>query len=509
VRITGLLCIITMPIIIYYLAKEISDRADIFKTVLIACALFLTNPAVIQGSLIIDQADPTLLLPVLCLFYIALFKTEKHPLWHRALVLGVAFALCMWTKITTPLACTIALPLTFFLQKEIKKGIILSLSVFVTGGVIFLCTWFFYCQLLAGSHRFFEPFVYYAGQAKTTVFVFSSSTIGRIITDIFRVTIWFSPLFLLLAGLTIPNTLKEADHSKPSKNALFLALFAGVVFLTYGYACATFSSFPKYFLPALPMVCCLIAAGTSKRLNRYNDKNIYILGIISICCGVVYYYFYVGDVIYTIHLFRQAQLIGGTKEVFSHLLRQQTLSFLFPAVLFIVSMRIVKIKLFDRIILVLLIALISNNLSLSLTQRQASYTTNYAYGTEGAEQLREFLRTGKVHDVYTSIEGYMANINSVTFHNPANKIWATPDNFLAFLKQDKPSCFIYGLASNSADELARVMQNTNVILRLRADYQEVVFGSYHVLLRNKDYGRLPPRATAGYINYGYILRGHR
>lgn len=500
VRITGILCIIIMPIAIYHLIKEISCKEDFFHAVLIAGALFLTSPAVIQGSLTIDQADSTLLAPLFCLFYITLFKTERYSFRHRSLLLAIIFALCLWTKITTPLACVVAIPLAFFSQKEIKKGVVFSLGVFITGGVIFLTGWFLYCQLIAGSHKFFDPFTFYTHAAKDTVFSFSRGTVSKIITDIFRVTLWFSPLFLLLAGVVIPRVWKKDDHGESPRKALFLAIFAAVVFITYGYANTTCSGFPKYLLPALPMVCCLMALGLGKSLKSYGNGKIYILGLVSICIGVVYYYLCVGDGVYTIYLFRQAQLIGGIKEVFFHLLRQQALSFLFPAALFIVSMYLLKIKLFDRVILVLFIALIANNIALGLIQRQAGYALNYAYGTEGSEELRHFLKTGGIRDVYTSIDGYMANVDSITFHNPGNGTWRTPADFLAFLEQEKPSCVIYGLAVNSAVDLARVMRDKNVILRLHADYREIIFGSYHVLLKN--YGCPPARTPAGYLNYG-------
>lgn len=485
-RITGVLCVISMPFAIYHLAKEISSRQNYVSVALIACALFLTNPAIIQGALTIDTADATLLPLLLSVFCLIFFKTARYPFWPRIFSLASIFFLSMWAKITTPLACIAALFLFFLLQKKPKEALAFSFAVFSVGMALLLGSWFLYCLLWAGLHRFLEPFAYYATEIQVTMLRLSPGRISKMALDFFRLLVWFSPPFLFLAGLVLPRVFKRTkDEDSRQDKILFMAVLAGIVCVTYAYANATFSGFPKYVLSVFPLLCCLLAVGISKSIVLRYQRRVYSMGIVAACVGVAYYYFFVGDTIYVIYLLRQAQLTQGVTHVLFYFFRQQALLFLFPAVLFTFSLRVPQVKLLDRAVAAIFIALISSNIALSLVQRRANYCLTYAYGTEGAQELRAFLNAENIRDVYTSLEGFITNVDGVTFHGTYLPVQKNAATFLAFFKSAQLPCYICGLASNPVSQLKTVLGNKDVLLYLRSNYHEHIFGSYHVFLRKQ------------------------
>ena len=206
----------------------------------------------------IDHPDTTLFMLLASLFYLFLFKTERLAFGARVFWLGLLYALCLWAKMTTALSFLIALPLAFVLSGERKKAVNLSLGVFLWGIALFLLSWFSYCYFIAGTSRFVEPFSYYAMNTADSFFVGLFEKIARIALDMFRISVWFSPFLLILGIAAIFDILKNARREE-NKKIVHLAVFSFIVIIGYLSANATFSSFPKYVAPVLPMLSCVIA----------------------------------------------------------------------------------------------------------------------------------------------------------------------------------------------------------------------------------------------------------
>lgn len=484
-RLAGIASFISTPIIIYFLIKEITDKRDHLLTALCAGALFVTSPAAIQGSLVIDRADTTVFMLVVCLFYLFLFKTESYSFKYRVILLGSLYSLCLLAKSTTALACLIAVPAAYFLKGEFKNGLKLSAGVFMFGGILFLAIWVVFCYYIVGLNRFYEPFAYCASSASITLLTFKAAVFKKAVLDSFRTILWFSPFLLILGAQAAFDILKPFfRHLKPDKE-IQLVTFIAVVFLFYIYANAVFSGFPKYIIPVLPMLCCITAKFTCKRINNLLSKRNAFILLLFLCFSIGYCFIFVGDWVYQIYLLRQAQAQGALASVFLGLICQQALYYCLPILIFLISVYFIPASLSERLIFVLLVCLIASNISLSIIQRRAKYCVNYAYGTEGAEELRGFLRQSPALKAATSVEGYMANVNRVEFVHIATDAWNSPKNFLALIRENPPECLIYGLALNTAAQLKQTLADPEVVSSLRRYYHGVKIGSYNVLLKRK------------------------
>lgn len=487
-RIPGVLCFIAVLLVICLLIKEISfNKEESFTAGIVTLILVVFSPALLQGSLMIDTPDTTLFMLLACLFYLFLFKTERLAFGQRVFWLGIIYALCLWAKMTTALSFLIALPLAFILAGERKKAVKLSLGVFLFGIALFLLSWFSYCYFIAGTSRFIEPLSYYAMNTADSFFVGLFEKIARIVLDMFRISVWFSPFLLILGIAAIFDILKNARREE-NKKIVHLAVFISIVIIGYLAANATFSSFPKYVVPALPMLSCVIACYGGRLFGGLVNQRAFLTLILFLAAGMFYYFFLTGDIVYEIFLIRQARLFGTVEPYLYRLLAKVVFYFGFPVALVFVSKKFLSVPLNKRIILGIFTALIAGNIAVSLAQRKAGYSLNYAYGARGIEELKQFLKEKAPLEVFTTTEGVIVNMPGVKFSGPTVGAWETPAAFLEFMVKIKPRAFLYGLPVNNIKQLKTVLLSPEVKGFMNSNYDKYEFGDYELLIRREALG---------------------
>ena len=487
-RLTGMISFLMMPVMIYLLVKEMVEEKDFTPVVFMAGAIFFTAPLLVQGSLLIDRSDTTILTFALTLFYLALLRSEGRPLIYRTALLGALYAVCLWVKVTTPLACLAAVPLAYIFCGRFKYGILFSIGVFISGITLFVITWGAFCYFVVGMSRFVEPLGYYAAAASGTILTLKSGLLIRIVLDIFRIYLWFSPLLLILGALAAFTVFKRLlkEPAAAIKDTQLL-MFISVVVVGYLYANATFSGFPKYVAPVMPMLACVIAKFVREKIGKgFGGKELFLIMLFSLA-GMVYYIIFVKDWVYAIYVLRHAQSIGPAGRVIPGVIYQQALYLLFPAAVFFISFLLISGPLIKRLSLVLLACLIASNAALDIMQKNAAYAVNFGYGTEGAEELKAFLKAKQPADVFSSIEGYVANVGDIRFHGIDADVWDDPGRFLAFMKRYRPECLIYGLGVNTASQIRGTMHSQDVRAYLEDGYDSRTIGSYNILFKCRDH----------------------
>ena len=175
----------------------------------------------------------------------------------------------------------------------------------------------------------------------------------------------------------------------------------------------------------------------------------------------------------------------GTIEAYLYGMPVKAVFYLgFPLALVLLLKRSLSVALNKRVILGIFIALIAGNIAVSLAQRKADYSLNYAYGAEGIEQLKKFLEENAPLEVFTTTEGVIANMEGVRFSGAAAGSWDSPEDFLDFMDKRRPGAFLYGLPTNNIDQLKTILYNPKVKDIFKKYYKEYVFGSYIMLIRN-------------------------
>lgn len=155
-RLIGILCFIITLLFIYFISKKIFEYDNNGRLIaLLACFLYSINPMVIQGSLLID-IDNTILTVALLFFIFYFVRFSERLNFKNLFLLGLLFALSLWTKLTTPLILILSIIMFHFLNGTYKKGLLQAFVILTIGVTLFLFTWRLYCYVY--SQPFFAPF---------------------------------------------------------------------------------------------------------------------------------------------------------------------------------------------------------------------------------------------------------------------------------------------------------------------------------------------------------------
>ncbi len=119
-RLIGIFCVLFQLIIFWLITCGLFEDAVkkkwfFFWTVL----LFVTNPAVIQGSLL--PFEETTLLGVLSSFFFLCFlRYEKNKNIKNLLILALVFSISLWSKLAIPFSAIAALAVYYYFNKDFK-----------------------------------------------------------------------------------------------------------------------------------------------------------------------------------------------------------------------------------------------------------------------------------------------------------------------------------------------------------------------------------------------------
>lgn len=298
-RVPGVALALGAGLFLFLLAKNFflrlnPDEADgSVLWALVATALYLTNPAAIQGALYISFNEGTLL-PLALTAFLWTDLAQKN-MKRRSVLLAFLFALSLWAKITTaifiPMACLawITLQTIFYLMRRnsllpsggegnfphpqlgqslLKTNAMVWLATFVLGTALFAMTWFLYASWLA--NRLSLPFMQVFTAPVEYLWVESSrgglvalgwQHLGSATLTLLRMVVYTGPVLCLLAAVGMAQRGRDIWRTRRlSDTDLGLLLTLGVS-TAYLVAQGGSGSFPKYHLAVLPFLC-LLAVST-------------------------------------------------------------------------------------------------------------------------------------------------------------------------------------------------------------------------------------------------------
>jgi hypothetical protein len=153
VRLFGMVCALLQGAVVLAIIRTLFGSA--FRWGAIFWAIFLLNPYTLQTPTIAD-IDSTIYGPLLCLVLLATLRISwrdgewrtDQVSWLELVWIGVAFFLCLWSKLTTVL---LVLPFVFFLLIARKGARQAALTTAAIGGasvIAFLASYYLYGALM-------------------------------------------------------------------------------------------------------------------------------------------------------------------------------------------------------------------------------------------------------------------------------------------------------------------------------------------------------------------------
>lgn len=475
-RLMGVLLVLSACVPLFLLVRSLGAGLAAFVA---AMLLFLSNPAVIQGSTIIGAADTGLLPPLLLFFCWAIVSFRGRPGLYGSAAGAALFCLCLWAKFTTSLV----LPVFFLGWRATERdtaGFRRELLVFASGAVLFTLSWAVYCYFVVGMAYFTGPLAYPFPQITAGMpYGGLLQKLPRLIAEFMRVAVWVSPFLLFAAAASFP------DRGEKGRDGLGLLLLGTAIFLIYTSIRGTGGGFPKYQYPALAFFCLAAGIRFSLELAALRARDFAALFLIS-AAAFIYYRFVIGDaVLHLQNLVRLASVKGGGAAlrgtVFS------SLAYFAPfAAALAAALRLARWGPARAFFLVSLSFAIGYNISQNALQLAAGYSTTYAYGTSGAGEAAGFLRanTRPTDPVIGAYETLYSAGNQRPLVMP-EKAWNSPAGFLSYLAEVRPVAGVFGLGTNTAEQQAKVFESPEVRGALSTSYAEHVFGSYTVWLKKE------------------------
>ncbi len=485
-RMLGVLCFIITPLLLYKVIRYIIAREYWFWAGLWSGVIFMSSPSFIQGSLNIDRGDANLLIVAYLVFFWVIFQSESWPAAQRILFLGFFFSLCLWAKFTTSLVFIAAIPLALILAGAgVKKSIFLGVEVTVAGCVFFALGWLIFCLLFLRASRFMEILQYYPAATAATFASEHFDIKTKMIRDAAQVTLWFSPYLIILIGYVMVSIFRHRRRDVFFARRALLLVCALLILGVYAYANAAFSGFPKYILPAMALMIPLVSVVLCEQSSEMTRRRQVALAALGIAAAAMYSRFFIGDVLCSVFNLRLAQLSNNRVSAYQNIIYQFLLYALLAGLVWLVTALFSKRPAMRRLLIVCVICLVAHNLSLAVIQRQAAYSTRYAYGTYGAGQLKAFFATRPPGTVLTSIEGYVAGVDHLRFGSLRVFEWNDPQFVCRTLAAMRPDYFVYGLGTHMVSQLAKTFRDSSLRAYLKRNYTHRRIGSYEVFEKRR------------------------
>lgn len=487
-RVLGVFIFIGTALLIYGLAFEMNgEQRAAHKTGLLAVFLYCTHPMAIQGSLLLDR-DNTFFTFFLALFLLLLLKYKKSGEKRYFYMCVPAAVLMMWAKLT-PVPLVAAALLFYDVMKKEKRGFA-DIAILFLSSVIFAASWLVYYKFQTHGLPRTQIF-WYLGECVRTRYRPAASGGGSvfdIVKTVYYAVLWFNPFFLCLCSFFVVDMLKTYVKVKTLAFRDIMAFTGGAFFFGHMLVGRLMFGFPKYHFPAL-FLFSLMAAYTLIAGGSLSRKN-FMMTAFSCFCFVVLFRFSLDDV-YRMSYFDVKRSILETGSV-SHdvkmsIVRQWLLMFFPFAVLWCLLWKAGGSGAVKACKAALFVCCVALSFSQDIHQTRNDYATITNYGEQGTahviDYLSRHLKKGKIVLGSRQLLLYLRQLRIRQYNDPT--FFSGRDYVLAELKNKNVQFFVYGVNTNTLEQVRGVFDSRAVQEHLVKHFVRRRIGTYTVWERKK------------------------
>ena len=474
VQMTGVFCWLGVICLLWKLAKTTKEQW-------VACGLCVFLPMVQQAAVTIEIDQTVLPLVTLLLCWRAKCFMDDG-IWKNGLWLAASMALALWGRLTTPFVL-IPLFVGFAWWSVDFKRAVKTAAWLLIGCAVFFVTWRLYC--LATGVDWQGPFVYLARSFQETTVGERASGASRLVQNMLYLVFWgMNPfLIVLLASSMMVGYMRQRPRTE-------LCYLAAGVWLLCGYEIVggALFGFPKYQIPAMPLICLGIALAwkglwSFKRISRLGAVHLVILGLLS-CILLMK----TGDPLHAMRIdVRETAVAGGAIR-----LELMKLGLLFAVCWGALSMAVVlfwwRVPVMTLWQLLLLGVLWTNGV-FSVWQGNRPYATGYVYGDEGETRevagLIEFCRwTDRPLFVPHEV---LFQLGDFRFVDGLPMDWTDMDAVVERIGNEHPPMIALSVLTNTTNEVREALNHEKLQKNLPPTYEMKRVGRYYVWWNVKRY----------------------
>ncbi len=467
IQMTGVFCWLGVLWLMWKLAETKQEQW-------VACGLCVLLPMVQQAAVTVEIDQTVLPLVTLLLCWRAKEfmndSSTKNGLW-----LAAVMALALWARLTTPIVLVPLFVGFAWWSTDFKRAVKTAVWLLL-GCVVFFVTWRLYC--MAMGVNWFGPFEYLARSFRETTVGERSSGASRLVQNMLYLVFWGMNPFLIV--LTAGSVLVSYLRQRPRTELCYLA--AGIWLLCgYEVVGGALFGFPKYQIPAMPLICLGIALAwkglwTFKQIGRLGAVHLVILGLLS--CVLL---MKTGDPLHLMRIdVRETTVIGGAMR-----LELIKLGARFAICWGALSMAVVLFWRRVRVMTLwqlLLVGVLWTNGVFSVWQANRPYATGYVYGDEGETKVlaKRIVDNGWMdrplwvpHEVRFQTGDFQL-VNGLPFD------WSDLDALAEQVETIKPPMVALSVLTDSTTVVQSVLRHENLQKILRRDYIMERIGRYYI-----------------------------
>ena len=435
--------------LVFFLSRRLAPEGCELTAGLLGAAVYFTSPLAVQGALLLDLGD-TSLVPLAATAYACLLARGGSGVLNSVL-LASAFALNLWTKLIHSFFFLIAaLADVLVNRKDILSG--RHLRLIGAGIFIFAITWTVYAftSLKAGDQ--WKPMEYLV---KGMIFDYQRQDLALGLGKMFasklnnglRVMLWIWPP-LLLWGIRI---LKRGFGSYPERYFnYFIIIFLTAAVISKGVS----NGFPKYHSAVLPLLCALGGAYAAEALAGLKWGRPLLRVAAAVAAGW-FLIFFAGDPFYSFNYGFKMAVINGNGlpgAVWRFVLELLTV----PAAILLLFYAVRRF--FDRqpsVMFSLLAAGLVWQTAVGYCQAKGDYFTTYGYGTAGKAAAVDYIKRniGKGLVFGPNEFDWEFREAGVPFLNASDFCQMSESCVLGILRDKKTDFFVFGPASNTMKQV--------------------------------------------------------
>jgi hypothetical protein len=451
------------------------------RTAVLAAALGLAvNPAFVQGSLLVT-VDNTILVPLILLWLLCILRYLHDGTIASLASCSFVLFFALMAKFSTPILILPAV--TIFILVIRPSAVLRFVIASVAALLAFLIVWVLVSHMLDVPFR--QPFeaTWYRVALYSRLLTASISVIGL---NLITLAVWFTPYFLLISLVSTFCAIRRPmkDHS-----SLGLLAVAALSVFAYFFVSTINHGFPKYFMPMLPLLFCVVALhlfdGNEPALSARVQWG---LGMLVIVLTLLFTVF-AADPVYLVRFsLREMRVLG----VPLWNLVPTAIANMGLLVLPLLAYALYRISTMRRrtstgvLTAARFLALLafSYGFALSIKQAAASYQTNYSYGERGSEAVCSYLAQRLVPtDRIIATKDILYRINRRNEYIGPD-VWCDPAKLSNLLRQRDTRCLVVSIPSVSVDTLKMLSENPQICANLSAHYAVTCIGTYTIYSRN-------------------------
>ena len=254
--------------------------------------LYLTNPLLIQQSMMLDVDNTVVTLTSVLFFHEFLRLEVKGTGWaQRSIWLSLLIGLTMWAKEFAGLFLGLSLLVCAMLRRQWRDALA-AVGIVVVGSVLFWVSWWVYCKLTEMPVMYFVRFTILGklaiGEGLLTTIAKQAgwgSAWFSVVHSLINIIVWTSPfyaaLFLMVVGWRVRVFIA---NKRPEPLDLLLLYVLVMIAATQVYRPSGW--FLKYGYPGHSILVVLLSAYLHEKLGQWSRREWAVAGVLSVIVAI-------------------------------------------------------------------------------------------------------------------------------------------------------------------------------------------------------------------------------